>query len=242
MSATTVSGISKEYVIYDCDKKPYTVCSASSYQELKNLKGLYLDRRIAQQSDDWQSGVRPDLDHSRFQVFLLKDKAEVIGLTTLFVVPYKNFSKQGYLRLKNGVVSVTPLTEILETRNPNTLMLECGFTQLLPAYRSKKLGLAAISSVVVPTALELIKAFQGDVIVFSSAQGVGSEQLFRRIRNNWNQFLEGKCQREISIPMEDLGKVAPQAKFTEKAARSLGLKRLDDVYNFRLGPVFVKKL
>jgi hypothetical protein len=231
-----------ERIIFDCKQNPYTVIAASS-EELKTLPdGLFLDRRISQRSDEWQNGLHPDLDHSRFQVFLVKNKTEVIGLTTLFIVPYKDLSKQGCLEVKKDIVSLKPITKILDIQNPNTLMMECGFTQLLPDYRGKKLGIALLNEIIFPKALDLRKRFSGDIFFFCSAQGVESPSFVHRIQNVWNQYLQGACGDKISIPMDNLGKIAPQAKFTEQAAMSLGLKRLENIFHFRLGPVFVRKI
>lgn len=242
MATLSVPEISKERVIYDCNHKPYSVIMVNSSEELKNLpEGLFLDRRISQHAD-WQNGLCPDLDHSRFQVFLVKDKTEVIGLTTLLYVPYKNLFKQGYLKAENNVVTLTPITEILAIKNPNTFMLECGFTQLLESYRAKQLGVAILKEVIAPTASDFITRLHGDIFVICSAQGIGSQHLFSRIQNLWNKYLEGASDRQISIPVEDLGKIAPQARFTEKAAKSFGLKQLENTYHFRLGPVFVRRL
>ena len=240
MTALAISEIQKRQVIYDCNKKPYTVIMPGSLEKLKNLPdGLNLDRRISLQS---KIGLHPDLDHSCYQVFFIKDKTKVIGLTTLFAVPYKELSKQGYLVVKNNIVTLRPITAILAIQNPNSLIVECGFTQLLPAYRAKKLGVAMIKEIIVPTILNLRKKFHGDVFVICSAQGVASQSLYNRIQNFWNQYLKTASDSEISIPMNNLGKISPHARFTEIAAKSFDMKQLENVYQFRFGPVFVKKL
>lgn len=229
-------------IIYDLNQKPYSV-SLANPDDLQHLpNGLVLDRRILHLNADWKCGLNPDLEHSHFQVYIIKDKTQIVGLTTLLCIPYKNLFHHGYLQVNNGVARLKPIPEVLGIHHPDTIMIECGFTQLLPAYRKKKLGVAILNNVILPQIQECVTKFSGKAFVLCSAQGTADSSTTRRIRNLWDQYLNKTPIGDISIPLEDLGKVDPQARFTEIAAKSMGLQSLYNVYSFSLGPVFIRKV
>lgn len=223
----------------------YSVSPVSSKAEFEEVsKKLTIDFRI--QTDDTDEklscfkGVSLDPDHSRAELFCIKQGASIIGVATLLSVPYKNLDKRLYVKQKKNHLVVQSPIEIYHIKKKDTFLVEVGWLQLLPAYRKKHLGQAIVAQVLIPTIKKLLRQTSGDVLVTCCAEGAACTQVQSRLSHAITLYTLGKVGKiVITNEIQSLiGKIAEGAFFTPATATRMNLSEAEDFFDISLGPVF----
>lgn len=240
---TSSTGSKKEFYasivhVQDSEKRIFSVIPVYSIEELSHVpKDIRLDYRIkkedTEQSLSCLRGIALDPNFTRAQIFLINDGNACIGISTLFVVPYKNLINDVYFKKIDKKLIPQSFSKLFDVQ-PGSFVIETGLMKILPQYRKKKLGKAVLSGILIPAIKELCSLSRKEIILKFSAAGCADKA---------TQELLFKSSGEISISKEMeacLGKVHSEAMFTSMQAGRMQLKPLPDVFNRSLGPVFAK--
>ena len=231
--------------IYDREGTRYTISPVTSLSELLSLpEPLLLDRRIAVQDDEENRscflGASLDPHFNRSLVFFLRADTTIVGVATLLVSPSHIASKRKYFIESEDTLRVQPFGSVFPLFHQDTFLVEVGWVQVLPQHRSKGIGAALIVKAIIPLIQQLITIAPRDIIVLCSAQGASSQEMQETLLLILHSAAE-KSESDIRItpPLRYfVGRVNSEALFTPATAQKLGLKRLENAFDYTLGPVF----
>ncbi len=240
----------QETRVQNSEKQNFDIVPVSTLTELDTIKKKFgLDYRVTKEdtTDSLSSlkGITLDYEHIRSQVFAIKDGSLVVGVATLIVTPSKYFSKKCFLKREDNYFLFKTINEILDNNEYN-FIIEPAWLFLLPEYRNKNLGLTILNQVFMQTGKQLFDEFYKDTknLVLFFAQGRVDRKMSELIRKAQGEYLSGDLGVKVEIPAylnNLLGEINPQSTFTLSMAESFNFETLP-VYDFSLGPVFMKKL
>ena len=250
-TTSTVEQKNQIICIQNNEGKSFNVYPVNSSDELQSAtKELSKDYRTTEGDTEISCssfrGIDLDSEHIRSQVFAIKDNSLVVGIATLIVTPFKHLSQRGFVKLEQDSLVFKSMQETLDINDQDTFVIETGWCEIIPEYRNTKLGCAIVNQLIVPTIENLSNSLYKNkkLLIICETQGPLEAKDYRKIRAIFEKYTEG--QTNVKIPMPNnfesmLGQVNPEAKFTSVMAEKFNFELLP-VYNFALGPVFVKRL
>lgn len=223
----------------------FSITSINSLEDLANLpKELILDYRLTfkdtNEDRSCLKGIDLDPEYNRSQLFVIKKDAQIIGICTLFYVPYKQLPKKTYITLEKSRLISKSILELLKFDNPDTFVIEVGWFQLLTEYQNQNLGTKIVFQFLIPKIKKLIAKTSTDFFLLCSASGL----IDHKVRKIMAEQLKTLTTEGVEIPKEELsklGKINPKAVFTSITATKIGLMLWDNVFNQSLGPVYMRR-
>ncbi len=223
----------------------FSITSINSLEDLANLpKELVLDYRLTfkDTNEDLSclKGIELDPEYNRSQLFVIKKDAQIIGICTLFYIPYKQLQKKTYITLEKSRLISKSILELLKIHNPDTFVIEPGWFQLLPEYQNQSLGTKIVFQFLIPKIKNLIAKTSTDLFFLCSASGL----IDHKVRKIMAEQLKTLTTEGVAIPKEELsklGKINSKAVFTSITAQKMGFILLDNIFNNSLGPVYIRQ-
>ncbi|NGX63155.1 MAG: hypothetical protein KR126chlam6_00562 [Candidatus Anoxychlamydiales bacterium] len=231
---------------FDCLDSCFSISPINSFEDIASLpKELILDYRLTlndtEEALSYLKGIALDPEYTRSQLFFIKKDAQIIGIITLFCIPYKQLHKKKYLTLENSKLISKPILELLKFHNPDTFIIETGWLQLLSEYQNQKLGTKIVFQFLIPKIKEIIAKTSAEIFVLCSAAGL----IDPKVRRIMSKQLKAGATEDLKVPEEEyskFGKSNPKAVFSSITAQKMHLLALQNIFNLSLGPVFIRKV
>ncbi|NGX41691.1 MAG: hypothetical protein KR126chlam4_01537 [Candidatus Anoxychlamydiales bacterium] len=230
--------------IQDSDGRKYLIVSVNSSEDLIDFPDeLGLDSRAIPKDNletlSYFKSFALDPNYTRSILYLIKDEAKIIGVITLFCIPYVNFSKNGYIKLEGEKLVFKSLLEILNPETTNSFVIEFGWFQILPEYRNKKLASNIFNDFLYPMISSIQAKNPAKIFLVASAQGIADNETKKNIRSIWHS---NKSLLNLDIKQEKLGLIKSTATFTSLITQKFKIAPLPNTFHFSFGPIFISSI
>jgi len=224
----------------------FSITPINSFEDIVNRpKELILDYRLTlndtEEALSYLKGIALDPEYIRSQLFFIKKDSQIIGIITLFCIPYKQLHKKSYLTLENSKLISKPISELLKLHNPDSFVIETGWLQLLSEYQNQKLGTTIVFQFLIPKIKEVISKTSAEIFILCSAKGL----IDPKVRKTMFEQLKAGSTEDLKVPKTEyhkLGKINPKAIFSFITAEKMKLSILKSIFNYSLGPVFIREV
>ena len=232
------------YRLLGNDGSSFVVTMPTSQEELVHLTHvMQLDERVVLEDSVTDRscfrGIDLDPQYGRSGVYVIRKEGHIVGEGTLLVTPYRYFHNRLYLKKVGEELLVCSLADLYNNEQVSYL-IEIGGLCILPKYRQLGVASKLVTDIFIPTIHWLVEKTSEPVLVLCSAEGALLDSMFLRVHTAMQEGVSGyRKSIRISEKVDKyLGKVTSEALFTPYMAQKMQLKRVDDVFDDTLGPVF----